>query len=115
LLKGLILDESPFYIRQVQFEPGLLLLRLYRSNKMFGFEIPAEQGKRWVEQLIRLAELVEAQSSPDEKLPPSSLTEKLREGRASRWGWLIVGLVFLMAGCLMIASIGIIFIIEGGF
>ena len=113
-LKDLILDESPFFIQQVLLEPGYLMLRLYRSKAMFDFKIPPEQGKRWVDRLVWLAELAERQPAPKESLPASALTQNLRQGKAAKWGWLIVGIIMLLTLCMGVLSALLIFMLENG-
>lgn len=114
LLRDLIFDESPFYIRQVQLEPGYIMLRLYRSNKMFDFAIPPEQGKKWVEQLLGLAELAEQQEAPKESLPASKLGEDLREGKVGKLGLVIAAVVVVLSLCVGLVAIGVVFLAESG-
>ncbi|MCB2178521.1 hypothetical protein KQH61_03810 [bacterium] len=114
ILRTLIFDESPFAIQQVILEPGYFLLRLYRSNAYFNFKIPPDQGKGWVRQLLRLAELAERQNSPQESLPPSSLSTNLRQGNAARWAWLILGGLIAVSVCVAVIGIIIALMVESG-
>jgi len=113
-LQDLILTDTPFAIHQILVEPGYLMLRLYRTNAMFDFTISPEQGKHWVERLIRLAELAERQPTPEEPLAVSALSSSLRKGRAAKWGWVIVGGIVLMMLCIGVLAAGVIFILESG-
>lgn len=113
-LKDLILDDTPFFIQQVILEPGHIAFRLYRSKAMFDFKIPPEQGKRWVERLVRLAELAERQPAPQEPLESSSLSANVRQGKAARWGWLVAGGIVAITLCVGVFAVVLVFLLEGG-
>jgi hypothetical protein len=115
LLKELIFDEHPYHIRHVLFEPGFILLRLYRSQKMFDFKIPPEQGKRWVDKLLHLAEIAEGFEPPQVEMATSSVSTSIREGKATKIGWIVAAVILIMTGCVALIAVGTIFLLEGGF
>jgi hypothetical protein len=60
LLRQLILNDSPFLMRQVHLEPGKLRLYLYRSRGLFKLSVTSEQIRQWLDALLSLARIAES-------------------------------------------------------
>ena len=59
----LMADDGPADIRQVLGEAknNQLMLRLYENKNLFKYEITPDQARRWMSELLALAEIVEQQ------------------------------------------------------
>lgn len=116
IANGLIREEHPFLFRYVQLNPGVFLLRLYRSKKMLDFQFTPEQAKHWVAELFRLAEIAESLSPPQEEIPIGELEHKLRKGtsKINLVAWGIVLVIILGGLCAAGVALLFIFFIENG-
>ena len=112
LCKDLIFDEHPFLIRSIEFQPGTILLRLYRSKQLMDFQFSAEQTHRWVQALVEIAELAETQPSPQEELAPSTLSASVREGKASKYGIVVALAMVGVALCVGLISVIIVLLLS---
>ena len=112
LLVDLVFDEHPFLIRQVEFQPGTITLRLYRSNKIFGFKVLPEQVRKWVSTLLELVEIAERQPAPAVILDPSTLATSVREGKTARYAWIIIGAIAGVSVCIGIIGVTIVMLVQ---
>lgn len=113
---ALIFEEHPFLFRQVILNPEALMLRLYRSKQIRDFRFTPEQGRRWIEALIRLAEIGEGLPAPGEEIEESGFSEKARQGKL-RTGWIAGGIVALLIGiptCVAVITVLVLLYLDGG-
>lgn len=80
LLKRLVMMETDFVLQQVHLQPEAFYLKLYRMKKFLAFSIDLdpEQVQAWVDDLIALAELAEAQEPPQQTVEASAIERRLR-------------------------------------
>lgn len=79
-LPRLLRGEHDFVFRQFHVRPDAVYLNLYRTQKMFAFDLSAEQVSEWLDLLLELAETVERLPAPADKLTASPLESHLRKG-----------------------------------
>jgi len=79
-LPRLLRGEHDFVFRKFHVRPDAAYLNLYRTQKMFAFDLRAEQVSEWLDLLLELAETVERLPAPAEKLTASPLEIRLRKG-----------------------------------
>ncbi len=114
LLTDLIFEEHPFLIRQIHFTPAALRLRLYRSKQVFDFRFTPEQGRHWVEDLIRLVEIAESLPAPREQKEESALLQKTRQGKlmSGKMVTIIVTAILAMALCVGGFALALVLLME---
>ena len=113
MAKELIFDQHPFLIRSIEFQPGTILLRLYRSQQLMDFRFTPEQTRRWIQLLLDIVEQAERQPAPQEALAASSLSESLREGKATRWVWIILGGMAVLSLCVGLIAVIVVLTLSG--
>jgi len=91
--------ESWALVRQVVLGPGTFLLRLYRSKRLFKYEITPEEARRWLDDLLALARIAEGLPAPSVTDEESSAERLVHTGGASRTALLIVALVVGVPTC----------------
>jgi hypothetical protein len=113
LLQDIIQEENNFLYKQVYLNPGAFGLRLYRSNQMWGHSIEPEQGKAWMEKLIRLAELAERMPAPQEALEEGALENKVRTGtfKPGRTTAIILMIAVAISLCIGLVILGILLLL----
>lgn len=112
----LIFEEHPFLIRQILLNPDAIMLRLYRSRRLWDFKFNPEQGRHWLEGLIRLVEIAEELPVPKEPIEESELSEKVRHGnlRTGRIVGIIVAALVGIPTCIAVVTVLALLYFEGG-
>jgi len=93
--------ESWALVRQVVLGPGTLRLRLYRSKRLFKYEIAPEEARRWLDDLLALARIAEGLPAPRVTAEESSAERLARSGGASRIGLTIAALLVGVPTCVL--------------
>lgn len=93
--------ESWALVRQVILEPGAFRLRLYRSRRLFKYEVAPEEAQRWLDDLLALARIAEGLPAPSVTAEASSAEHLARTGGASRIGLIIVALLVGVPTCIL--------------
>jgi hypothetical protein len=93
--------ESWALIRQVVLAPGAFRLRLYRSKRLFTYEITAEEARQWLDDLLALARVAEGLPVPTVTDGESSAERLVRTGGATRVGLIVVALLVGIPTCVL--------------
>ncbi|MBS3783859.1 MAG: hypothetical protein KGY78_05410 [Anaerolineae bacterium] len=101
--------ESWALVRQVVLGPGAFRLRLYHSQRLFGFEITPEEAQRWLDDLLALTRIAERLPGPTVTAEESAGERLARSGGASRIGLVIVALVVGIPTCILAVAAAIFF------
>ena len=96
-------------VRQVVLGPGAFRLRLYHSQRLFGFEITSEEAQRWLDDLLALTRIAEQLPGPTVTAEESAGERIVRTGAASRIGLVIVALVVGIPTCILAVAAAIFF------
>lgn len=108
LLEELISEDHPFSIRQVEFNPGSVMLRLYRSRQVFDFRISPEQGRRWLNSLFELAEIAEKLPAPRQALTVSELPSDAPTVEPTTTRTSVVMMAVILGIALCLGAVGLI-------
>ena len=93
--------ESWALVRQVVLGPGAFRLRLYRSKRLFDYEITAAEARQWVDALLVLARVAEGLPAPTVMDEESSAERLVRTGGATRVGLIVVALLVGVPTCVL--------------
>jgi hypothetical protein len=102
--------ESWALVRQVVLGPGALRLRLYRSKRLFKYEITPEEAQRWLDDLLALARIAEGLPAPTVTAEESSAERLVRSGGASRIGLTIAALLVGVPTCVLALGAAVFFV-----
>ena len=116
LVRELVFDDTNFLYQQVYLNPGALSFRLYRTDRMFDFKVEPDQVNRWIDTLIRLADIVEKMPDPAERLEESELEKRSRSGTLNIKGFIILLIVIVIVApiCLIIGISAVMILMNGG-
>lgn len=109
LLTELLQAETTFRFQQIHFLPDAIRFKLYRSTQLFGYDIDAEQVRRWTAILSQLAEIGEALPAPAERIEASALEQKARAGKISTTA-VVIGILllfFVPLVCILLAFLAL--------
>ncbi len=93
--------ESWALVRQVVLGPGAFRLRLYRSKRLFNYEIAAAEARQWIDDLLALALVAEGVPAPTVTDEESSAERLVRTGGATRVGLIVVALLVGVPTCVL--------------
>jgi hypothetical protein len=107
--------EDFFTRQQVILRPGHWQLLFTGNRNMFGFDLPPERARAWLEDIVRLAEIAERLPAPGttaEESAAEKMAERVRNTSPHLMPLIVVGTVVGILLCSG-AIIAAVFLLEG--
>jgi len=104
--------ESWVLMQQVYLQPGAFHLRLYRSEKLFGYGIEPEEAQAWLDDLLALARIAEGLPAPQVTDDESGAEQLVRSGQVFPIALIVVALLVGLPTCVIALAAAAFFVVA---